>query len=240
MATKSSKRSKSALRSSKKPSAKKAKAKKSTAKKPAAKKPAAIKGPKLIYYFGQTRCDGRGNQKPLLGGKGANLAEMTSIGLPVPPGFTITTEVCDLYYKNGRKFPATLLPDIRKHVAMLEAEVGRKLGDAANPLLVSIRSGARDSMPGMMDTILNLGLNDQTVLGLKAATNNGRFAYDCYRRFIQMYGDVVMGVQSRNEQEHEPFDAVMSKLKDRAWREGRHPTRPRLIFMELIGRYQQA
>src|SRR5436190_4128614 len=138
---------------------------------------------------------------------------MTSIGLPVPPGFTITTEICTYYYKNGKKFPPTLQNDVKTSVAWLEKETGKKFSDTKNPLLVSVRSGARDSMPGMMDTILNLGLNDTTVEALKAATGNGRFAWDCYRRFVQMYGDVVMGVQKRHENEHEPFDEVMDHLK---------------------------
>jgi pyruvate,orthophosphate dikinase len=141
------------------------------------------------------------------------LAAMTRIGLPVPPGFTITTEVCTYYYQNGRKFPPNLAAELTKAVAWLEKETGKKFGDPKNPLLVSVRSGARDSMPGMMDTILNLGLNDETTEGLKAATKNGRFAWDSYRRFVQMYGDVVMGVQKRHEHEHEPFDEVMEKLK---------------------------
>jgi pyruvate,orthophosphate dikinase len=151
--------------------------------------------------------------KALLGGKGANLAAMTRIGLPVPPGFTITTEVCNYYYANGKKFPSTLASELSKAIAWMEKETGKKFGDPKNPLLVSVRSGARDSMPGMMDTILNLGLNDATTEGLKTATNNGRFAWDSYRRFVQMYGDVVMGVQKRHEHEHEPFDEVMDHLK---------------------------
>jgi pyruvate,orthophosphate dikinase len=187
------------------------------------KKPAAKAGKKassgkaasgkMIYYFSRNRTDGDGTMKALLGGKGANLAAMTSIGLPVPPGFTITTEVCVHYYKNGKKFPPSLPTDVKSAVAWLEKETGKKFGDKKNPLLVSVRSGARDSMPGMMDTILNLGLNDQTVESLKSATNNGRFAWDSYRRFVQMYGDVVMGVQKRHENEHEPFDEVMDGLK---------------------------
>ncbi len=122
---------------------------------------------KIVYYFSKNRTDGRGDMKPLLGGKGANLAAMTSIGLPVPPGFTITTEVCTYYYKNGKKFPPSMASDVKTAVAWLEKETGKKFGDPKNPLLVSVRSGARDSMPGMMDTILNLGLNDKTVEGLK-------------------------------------------------------------------------
>ena len=178
-----------------------------------AKASKAAKAGKMIYYFSKSRTDGRGDMKPLLGGKGANLAAMTSIGLPVPPGFTITTEVCTYYYKNGKKFPPSLLADVKAAVAWLEKETGKKFGDTKNPLLVSVRSGARDSMPGMMDTILNLGLNDKTVDALKSATGNGRFAWDSYRRFVQMYGDVVMGVQKRHEHEHEPFDEVMDHLK---------------------------
>ena len=195
---------------------------KKTSRKPAGKsgkkstkpagKSASLK--KMIYFFGKSRCDGDGTMKPLLGGKGANLAAMTKIGLPVPPGFTITTEVCTYYYANGRKYPATLFTeDIKKAVAWLESETGKKFGDAKNPLLVSVRSGARDSMPGMMDTILNLGMNDVAVEAVKASTGNGRFAWDSYRRFVQMYGDVVMGVQKRHENEHEPFDEVMDHLK---------------------------
>ncbi|MFN6205376.1 MAG: PEP/pyruvate-binding domain-containing protein, partial [Planctomycetota bacterium] len=174
---------------------------------------AKSKSNKMIYFFSKSRTDGDGTMKALLGGKGANLAAMTQIGLPVPPGFTITTEVCTHYYENGRKYPDTLLADMAKAVTWLEKETGKKFGDPKNPLLVSVRSGARDSMPGMMDTILNLGLNDETTEGLKKATGNGRFAWDSYRRFLQMYGDVVMGVQKRHEHEHEPFDDVMDALK---------------------------
>ena len=171
---------------------------------------------KLIYFFGKSKTDGNGDMKALLGGKGANLAQMTKIGLPVPSGFTITTEVCVSYYKNGRKPPADLANDMEKAVKWLEKEAGKKFGDVKNPLLVSVRSGARDSMPGMMDTILNLGLNDATCEGLAAATNNPRFAWDSYRRFLQMYGDVVMGVQKKHENDHEPFEEVMDQLKKEA------------------------
>src|SRR5262245_36478743 len=167
------------------------------------------KPPKMTYYFGRTKTEGKGSQKQLLGGKGANLAEMTSIGLPVPPGFTITTEVCDLYYKSGRKLPDGLIEDVAKNVAMLEKELGKKFGDNANPLLVSVRSGAAQSMPGMMNTILNLGLNDEAVVGLANATDNERFAYDAYRRLINMYGDVVCGV------DHEHFEHAFDKIKAR-------------------------
>ena len=172
------------------------------------------KSNKMIYYFGKSKTDGAGDMKALLGGKGANLAAMTKIGLPVPPGYTITTEVCVHYYKSGKKHPDGFQAELVKAVAWMEKETGKKFGDPKNPLLVSVRSGARDSMPGMMDTILNLGLNDETTEGLKKATGNGRFAWDSYRRFLQMYGDVVMGVQKRHENEHEPFDEVMDHLKE--------------------------
>jgi pyruvate,orthophosphate dikinase len=167
----------------------------------------------LIYFFGKSKCDGKGNMKELLGGKGANLAQMTRIGLPVPPGFTITTDVCNRYYADGKKLPDNFAPSLSAAIGWLEQETGKKFGDPKNPLLVSVRSGARDSMPGMMDTILNLGLNDETTVGLEKATQNPRFAWDSYRRFLQMYGDVVMGVQKRHENEHEPFEEVMDGLK---------------------------
>jgi pyruvate,orthophosphate dikinase len=152
--------------------------------------------------------------KPLLGGKGANLAEMSRIGLPVPAGFTVTTEVCTHYYAHKRTYPPALHAQIADGIAKIEKIMGYKFGDATGfPLLVAVRSGARDSMPGMMDTILNLGLNDQTVLALAAATKNERFAWDCYRRFIQMYGDVVLGVQKREGEDHEPFETVIENFK---------------------------
>ncbi|MEN1681356.1 MAG: PEP/pyruvate-binding domain-containing protein, partial [Planctomycetota bacterium] len=149
------------------------------------------KAAKMVYYFGKTKTEGDGSMKQLIGGKGANLAEMTSIGLPVPAGFTITTECCGKYSKAGGKLPKGLMGDVGKAVATLEKETGKKFGDSQNPLLVSVRSGAAISMPGMMNTILNLGLNDESVAGLAAATGNKRFAYDAYRRLITMYGDVV-------------------------------------------------
>ncbi len=169
---------------------------------------------KYVYQFGNSKADGNGSMKPLLGGKGANLAEMTRIGLPVPPGFTITTEVCTYYYANKRTYPSALQAQVEAGIHNMEKIMGTKFGDTtAMPLLVAVRSGARDSMPGMMDTILNLGLNDQTVLSLAKATGNERFAWDCYRRFIQMYGDVVMGVQKRPNEDHEPFETVIHDLK---------------------------
>ena len=147
------------------------------AKKAAGKKTGSAKAGKYVYNFGR-KTDGDGTMKPLLGGKGANLAEMCRIGLPVPPGFTITTEVCTYYYAHGRSYPSTLRGQMGAGVAALEQQTGKKFGDLKNPLLVSVRSGARDSMPGMMDTILNLGLNDQTVEALATRTGNPRFAWD--------------------------------------------------------------
>jgi len=179
-----------------------------------AKKTSAAKAPKYVYTWGAGRADGHGGMKNLLGGKGANLAEMTRIGLPVPPGFTITTEVCTYYYANKRTYPASLQAEMEAGVRNMEKIMGYKFGDAAGfPLLVAVRSGARDSMPGMMDTILNLGLNDQTVISLAKATKNERFAWDCYRRFIQMYGDVVLGVQKKEGEDHEPFETVIEGFK---------------------------
>ncbi len=186
---------------------------KSKAKKPAQSKSAA-KGPKYVYTWGNAKADGDGSMKNLLGGKGANLAEMTRIGLPVPPGFTITTEVCTYYYANKRTYPASLQAQMEAGVANMEKIMGTKFGATDGmPLLVAVRSGARDSMPGMMDTILNLGLNDQSVVALVNATKNERFAWDCYRRFIQMYGDVVLGVQKKEGEDHEPFETVIEGFK---------------------------
>ncbi|MEK6539544.1 MAG: PEP/pyruvate-binding domain-containing protein, partial [Deltaproteobacteria bacterium] len=156
---------------------------------------------KYLYFFGGGKAEGKGSMKELLGGKGAGLAEMTNIGLPVPAGFTITTEVCDLYYRN-KKYPPGLEAEVEKSIARLEKLVGKRLGDSEDPLLISVRSGAARSMPGMMETILNLGLNDKSFEGLARKTNNRRFALDAYRRFIVMYGAIAMGV-SREEFEHE-------------------------------------
>ena len=175
-------------------------------------KASAPKANKYVYFFGR-KTDGNGTMKPLLGGKGANLAEMCRIGLPVPPGFTITTEVCTYYYANKRSYPPALRAQMEAGVASLEKQTGKTFGDLEDPLLVSVRSGARDSMPGMMDTILNLGLNDQTVEALAAKTGNPRFAWDCYRRFVQMYCDVVLGVQKRPDEDHEPFETVIHNFK---------------------------
>ena len=167
---------------------------------------------KYVYDFGK-KTDGDAKQRELLGGKGANLAEMAKIGLPVPPGFTISTEVCTYFYKNNKKYPKVLDQQIRNSVEIMEKQLGKKLGDIKKPLLLSVRSGARDSMPGMMDTILNLGLNDETVEALASASGNSRFAWDCYRRFIQMYGDVVMGVQKLPSEDHDPFEAIIEDFK---------------------------
>ncbi|MCB1100604.1 MAG: pyruvate, phosphate dikinase [Verrucomicrobiales bacterium] len=192
---------------------KKKAAKKVASKKTVAKK-SASKNVKYVYNFGGGTADGDGSMKPLLGGKGANLAEMTRIGLPVPPGFTATTEVCTYFYANKRTYPASLRKEMEAGIANMEKIMNCKFGDANGmPLLVAVRSGARDSMPGMMDTILNLGLNDDTVKSLAAATKNERFAWDCYRRFVQMYGDVVLGVQKREGEDHEPFETVIEEFK---------------------------
>jgi len=164
---------------------------------------------KLVYFFGNKMADGDGKLKELLGGKGAGLAEMVKIGLPVPGGFTITTEVCDLYYKNNKQHPAELTTQVEENLKKLEASTGKKLGDANDPLLVSVRSGAAVSMPGMMETILNLGLNDASVEGLAKKTGNKRFALDGYRRFIMMYGSTAMGIE-REEFDH-AFDAIKNK-----------------------------
>ncbi len=155
-------------------------------------------GQKFVYFFGDGHAEGRADMKNLLGGKGANLAEMTSIGLPVPPGFTLSTEVCTEFYKNDSNYPPSLAAEVAAHLAQVEGLMGRIFGDAANPLLVSVRSGARASMPGMMDTVLNLGLNDITVQGIIAQSGDERFAYDAYRRFVQMYSDVVMGMDKHS------------------------------------------
>jgi pyruvate, orthophosphate dikinase len=179
-----------------------------------AKKKSASKAPKYVYTWGAAKADGNGTMKALLGGKGANLAEMTRIGLPVPPGFTITTEVCTYYYANKRTYPVSLQAEMEAGVKNMEKIMGTTFGAKTGmPLLVAVRSGARDSMPGMMDTILNLGLNDETVVALEKATVNSRFAYDCYRRFIQMYGDVVMGVQKREGEDHDPFEHTIHTFK---------------------------
>ena len=162
---------------------------------------------KWVYSFGATRCDGNASMRALLGGKGGNLAEMASIGLPVPPGFTISTDVCTHYYDNNHRYPDSLKADVLSALSLVEDETNSRFADADSPLLLSVRSGARASMPGMMDTVLNLGLNDTTAAGLAASTGDPRFAYDSYRRFIQMYGDVVMEV------DHGLFEDVLEDMK---------------------------
>lgn len=163
---------------------------------------------KFVYFFAAGESEGNAGMKNSLGGKGANLAEMTSLNIPVPPGFTISTSICTAYYENGSKIPDWVYPEVESALAKVEARIGKKFGDEKNPLLVSVRSGARASMPGMMDTILNLGLNDKTVLGLAKASENERFAWDSYRRFIQMYSDVVMGMNSSM------LEVILEDLKD--------------------------
>ncbi len=210
------------------------------AKKKAAKQaaPRAAKAGKYVYLFGE-KTDGNGTMKPLLGGKGANLAEMCRIELPVPPGFTITTEVCTYYYAHKRTHPPALSAQMQAGIAAIEKQTGKKLGDLKNPLLVSVRSGARDSMPGMMDTILNLGLNDQTVDALAKKTGNPRFAWDCYRRFVQMYGDVVLGVQKSPDEDHEPFETVIEALKHERYHQDIEDTKLSVEdLQELVARFK--
>jgi len=168
---------------------------------------------KYVYFFGGKRADGKAEMKGLLGGKGANLAEMVNIKLPVPAGFTITTEVCTYYYNNNKKYPKELKAQVLTALNKVEKEMGARFGDSENPLLLSVRSGARASMPGMMDTILNLGLNDESVEGLIRKTNNPRFAYDSYRRFVQMYGDVVLGLKPVDKHDEDPFEVILDKKK---------------------------
>jgi pyruvate, orthophosphate dikinase len=172
-----------------------------------------IMTPKYVYFFGGGSADGNAQMKALLGGKGANLGEMANLGLPVPPGFTITTDICTYYYEHNGEYPPELKGQVEEALHRLEEMMGRKFGDAENPLLVSVRSGAEISMPGMMDTVLNLGLNDHTVLGLVNQTGDERFAYDCYRRFISMYGDVVLGLKPETKDEHDPFDEIFDEIK---------------------------
>src|SRR5574344_108008 len=165
---------------------------------------------KYVYFFSE----GNGSMRNLLGGKGANLAEMTNLGMPVPQGFTISTEACTKYYEDGEKISEDLEKSIMEYIEKMESVTGKKFGDLENPLLVSVRSGARASMPGMMDTILNLGLNDEVVEGLSRKTSNPRFAWDSYRRFVQMYGDVVLGMKPTNKEDIDPFEAIIESVKE--------------------------
>lgn len=169
---------------------------------------------KRVYTFGNGKAEGRADMRNLLGGKGANLAEMNLVGVPVPPGFTITTDVCTEYYEKGKDAVVALLKDdVERSMKLIEDTIGKKFGDPSNPLLVSVRSGARASMPGMMDTILNLGLNDEVVEGLAKKTDNPHFAWDSYRRFVQMYGDVVLGMKPVNKDDVDPFEAIIEQVK---------------------------
>ncbi|MBI1952577.1 MAG: pyruvate, phosphate dikinase [Candidatus Omnitrophica bacterium] len=193
---------------------------------------------KYVYFFGGGQADGSAKMRALLGGKGANLAEMTRIGLPVPPGFTLSTEVCAHYNAHRKRYPASLAAEVERSLKRLEALTRKKLGDSHNPLLVSVRSGARESMPGMMDTILNLGLNDKTVEALSARAHNPRFAWDSYRRFIQMYGDVVMGVHAESKDALEPFEEILNGVKKEAGAAKDTDLRA-ADLRELVHRYKQ-
>ncbi|TWT95240.1 Pyruvate, phosphate dikinase [Botrimarina colliarenosi] len=195
-------------------------------------KTSAGKAGKMVYYFGKTKTEGDTSMKESLGGKGANLADMTSIGLPVPAGFTITTECCGAYNKAGGKFPKGMMDEVHAAVKTLEKESGKKFGDSKDPLLVSVRSGAKISMPGMMNTILNLGLNDESVAGLSNATGNERFAYDAYRRLINMYGDVVMEVH------HEYFEEAFAKIKSKYGAKDDNDV-PTAGLIELVDAYKK-
>jgi pyruvate,orthophosphate dikinase len=179
----------------------------------AAKRRAASVAPRYVYFFGAGRADGNAKLKDLLGGKGANLAEMVRLGLPVPAGFTLPTNLCAFYYDHRHSYPPELKPAVVAALARVEKLMSAQFGSPVNPLLVSVRSGARASMPGMMDTVLNLGLTDITVKGLIAQTKDERFAYDCYRRFVQMYGDVVLGLKPQSKDDHDPFEAILEEVK---------------------------
>lgn len=195
---------------------------------------------KRVYTFGNGKAEGRADMKNLLGGKGANLAEMNLIGVPVPPGFTITTEVCSEYYELGKdKVVELLKADVENAIANIEQLMNAKFGDVENPLLVSVRSGARASMPGMMDTILNLGLNDEVVEGMTRKTGNARFAWDSYRRFVQMYGDVVLGMKPTNKEDIDPFEAIIEEIKEE---KGVHLDNELTVddLKELVARFKKA
>ncbi|MDD3642038.1 MAG: pyruvate, phosphate dikinase [Candidatus Krumholzibacteria bacterium] len=171
---------------------------------------------KSVYFFGGGAADGGAGMKPLLGGKGANLAEMARIGIPVPAGFTISTEVCSYFYEHGGRYPGRLEEEVADALSRIEKTMNARFGDRSDPLLLSVRSGARVSMPGMMDTVLNLGLNAETVGALAARSGDPRFAWDCYRRFVQMYGDVVLGMKPGGKDEHDPFEVILSQKKKEA------------------------
>ena len=193
--------------------------------------------PKYVYFFGNGKADGNAQMKNLLGGKGANLAEMTSLGIPVPSGFTISTDICGIFYKSGGEYPPELKGQVEEALHEVERLMECRFGDPEKPLLVSVRSGAASSMPGMMDTILNLGLNDDTVQGLAKQMNDERFAYDCYRRFIAMYGDVVMGLKPESKDDMDPFDQILEKMKKRRGIEF-DSEMPAVDLKELVVRYK--
>jgi len=172
------------------------------------------KAKRRVFSFGGGKSDGRATMRELLGGKGAGLHEMTKMGIPVPPGFTLSTEVCTYFDGHGGRYPKGLVKEVAGALGRLEKDIGKRFGNPTNPLLVSVRSGARESMPGMMDTVLNLGLNDQTVQGLIARTSNPRFVYDSYRRFVQMYGDVVLGLKPTERHERDPFEVILERKKE--------------------------
>ncbi|MBL9018766.1 MAG: pyruvate, phosphate dikinase, partial [Myxococcales bacterium] len=193
---------------------------------------------KHVRQFGGGSSEGRSKDKALLGGKGANLAEMAALGLPVPPGFTITTEVCRYVMANGAgNYPSELAGEVDVALARVEELTKTTFGDASNPLLLSVRSGAPASMPGMMDTILNLGLNDTTVAALAKQSGNAWFAWDCYRRFVGMYGEVVLGVTSQSEAEHEPFDIILDEVK-KQYRANRDQDLTEEALRDTVGRFK--
>src|SRR5215470_12191694 len=194
---------------------------------------------KWVYGFGGGSAEGRADMRDLLGGKGAGLAEMSNLGLPVPPGFTITTEVCTYFYASRTSYPKDLSEQVGAALAALEKRIGAGFGDAGQPLLVSVRSGARASMPGMMDTILNLGLSDAVAEGLAQKTGNPRFAYDCYRRFIAMFGDVVLGLKPATEQDPDPFEEILDEKK-RQKRVERDLDLDAADLKALAGRFKEA
>ena len=168
---------------------------------------------KYVYFFGGKKAEAGDKLRNLVGGKGAGLADMVNLGIPVPPGFTITTEACVYFYQNKMTFPKGLKEQVMENMKKVEKVMGMTFGDPKNPLLFSVRSGARVSMPGMMDTVLNLGLTEKTVKGLAKLTKNERFAYDCYRRFVQMYGDVVLGLKPESKEERDPFEDIIEAKK---------------------------
>ncbi|MCK4236620.1 MAG: pyruvate, phosphate dikinase, partial [Candidatus Krumholzibacteria bacterium] len=195
-------------------------------------------GSKFVYYFGGGKADGNAGMKDLLGGKGANLAEMMNLGIPVPSGFTISTDVCTYFYQHGGDYPEGLEAAVEESLGKIEREMKAKFGDPENPLILSIRSGARVSMPGMMDTVLNLGLNGDTVEGLARKSGDERFACDCYRRFIQMYGDVVLGLKPEEKDDIDPFEEILVEKKRESGVE-RDIELDSRDFKDLINRYKR-